>query len=264
MKKQLLRVKQLASENLGRAEKTDDLTDQLQQLEKRVESVKHACQTTIKKLQSCLLSASSELDKMKNDIKTEVLARVVKGKTQKAEPQRRKKKLPQFSLSTSLMDASSTLDDEKGSSTLRKMLEQCGCCQEALAANLVAFEMNVEQEIIAPMASIVEDEIKPILHARKSLGKTRLDMDSYKSRWTSAVKASSAGNAVAASKVDQKKDKYEDSIADFHQAQDALTVEMLQFCSHELRHAALFKKLLELQAEYHKESLRLLDTVLPT
>ena len=57
---------------------------------------------------------------------------------------------------------------------------------------------------------------------------------------------------------------------------------MLQFCSHELRHAALFKKvgpemqtactyysyspstqLLELQAEYHKESLRLLDTVLP-
>ena len=38
----------------------------------------------------------------------------------------------------------------------RKMLEQCGCCQEALAANLVAFEMNVEQEIIAPMASIVE------------------------------------------------------------------------------------------------------------
>ena len=55
-----------------------------------MESVKHACQTTIKKLQSCLLSASSELDKMKNDIKTEVLARVVKGKTQKAEPQRRK------------------------------------------------------------------------------------------------------------------------------------------------------------------------------
>eukprot|EP00118_Oscarella_pearsei_P009895 m.58324 g.58324 ORF g.58324 m.58324 type:complete len:308 (+) comp34799_c0_seq20:175-1098(+) len=38
---------------------------------------------------------------------------------------------------------------------------------------------------------------------------------------------------------------------------------MLQFCSQELKHAAIFKKLLELQAEYHKESLRLLDTVLP-
>ena len=54
-------------------------------------------------------------------------------------------------------------------------------------------------------------------------------MDSYKSRWTSAVKASSAGNAVAASKVDQKKDKYEDSIADFHQAQVYLFSTALSF-----------------------------------
>ncbi|GFV61320.1 hypothetical protein TNCV_4103781 [Trichonephila clavipes] len=60
MKKQFLRVKQIADQTFLRAEKSDVLTEDLLSAEKRVESIKLSCQATQKKLTACQIDFGSE------------------------------------------------------------------------------------------------------------------------------------------------------------------------------------------------------------
>ncbi|KAL3223406.1 hypothetical protein MRX96_027578 [Rhipicephalus microplus] len=60
MKKQILRVKQLADQTLLGADKSDVLTEDLIQAEKRVDSIKHTCACTHKRILSCLHNVSLE------------------------------------------------------------------------------------------------------------------------------------------------------------------------------------------------------------
>lgn len=55
MKKQFFRVKQLADQTFSRAGKTDVLSDDLQEADKKVEYIKTSCQNVSKKLSACLL-----------------------------------------------------------------------------------------------------------------------------------------------------------------------------------------------------------------
>lgn len=55
MKKQFFRVKQLADQTFSRAEKTDVLSDDLQEADRKVEYIKNSCQNVGKKLSACLL-----------------------------------------------------------------------------------------------------------------------------------------------------------------------------------------------------------------
>lgn len=59
MKKQFYRVKQLADQRVGRAEKTEILTEDLQHVEKTVDKIKHACQTTNKRLAASMQEKTS-------------------------------------------------------------------------------------------------------------------------------------------------------------------------------------------------------------
>uniref|UniRef100_A0A673MIW1 BAR domain-containing protein n=2 Tax=Sinocyclocheilus TaxID=75365 RepID=A0A673MIW1_9TELE len=54
MKKQFNRMRQLANQTVGRAEKTEVLSEDLQQVEKRLELVKQVSHSTHKKLTACL------------------------------------------------------------------------------------------------------------------------------------------------------------------------------------------------------------------
>jgi hypothetical protein len=130
---------------------------------------------------------------------------------------------------------------------------------------------------------LIQEEVKPIAQARKALTKARLDMDSNKSRWTAAVKSAET-DMTKADKADLRKEKYEDSTTEFTQAQDNLITEMLKFCSQEMRHGTVLKRvwnsalsaipsfaivihtvsqLLELQLDYHKQCVTVLEGAIP-
>ncbi|XP_062508209.1 rho GTPase-activating protein 17-like [Corticium candelabrum] len=263
--KKLLRVKQLASENLGRAEKTEDLNDELQQIEKKIESIKHACQLTVKKLTACLCSSISDLDRVKSEMgKVKVSMGVKQGKVPKTEEQKRKRKLPEYGLATGMLEAASGLEDKASGCKplLSCLFEKCAGCEMALAATRVEHEVSMEQEVVAPINSILDDEVKQITQARKALTKARLDMDSNKSRWTAAVKSAET-DMTKTDKADHRKEKYEDSTTEFIQAQDGLVTEMLHFCSQEMRHASMLKRMLELQLDYHRQCVSVLEGTIP-
>uniref|UniRef100_A0A8C9VRG1 Rho GTPase activating protein 17a n=1 Tax=Scleropages formosus TaxID=113540 RepID=A0A8C9VRG1_SCLFO len=54
MKKQFNRMKQLANQTVGRAEKTEVLTDDLLQIERRLETVRVVSHNTHKRMVACL------------------------------------------------------------------------------------------------------------------------------------------------------------------------------------------------------------------
>uniref|UniRef100_H9G601 BAR domain-containing protein n=1 Tax=Anolis carolinensis TaxID=28377 RepID=H9G601_ANOCA len=54
MKKQFNRMKQLANQTVGRAEKTEVLSDDLLQIERRLDTVRSVCHNSHKRLVMCL------------------------------------------------------------------------------------------------------------------------------------------------------------------------------------------------------------------
>lgn len=62
MKKQFFRVKQLADQTFSRAGKTNALSDDLQDADRKTEFIKNACQIVAKKMSACLLLGASASD----------------------------------------------------------------------------------------------------------------------------------------------------------------------------------------------------------
>nr|KAF6414959.1 Rho GTPase activating protein 44 [Molossus molossus] len=123
MKKQFNRMRQLANQTVGRAEKTEVLSEDLLQVEKRLELVKQVSHSTHKKLTACLQGQ------------------------QGAEADKRSKKLPLTTLAQCLMEGSAILGDD---TLLGKMLKLCGETEDKLAQELIHFELQVERDVIEP------------------------------------------------------------------------------------------------------------------
>eukprot|EP00794_Sanderia_malayensis_P009068 gene9068-10036_t len=238
MKKQLYRVKQLADQKVGRAEKTVLLTDDLQHVEKTVEKMKIACQNTTKKLVPCIQSNGIDVEK-------------------------RRKKLAQMALAQSMIESANSLGNN---SLFGIVLLQCGEIQAGLAAELANYDMEVDENVLSPLSKVLENEIPSIQSARKKLSKAGLDMDSLRTRYLNALKSShgSRGDMMAAAlKADQLKDNLESETASFQTYQDTLATEMLCFVAREHEMSEWIIKFLEAQQRYHYESLRMIQKVLP-
>ncbi|XP_035417792.1 rho GTPase-activating protein 44-like [Cygnus atratus] len=156
MKKQFNRMRQLANQTVGRAEKTEVLSEDLLQVEKRLELVKQVSHSTHKKLTACLQGQ------------------------QGVDADKRSKKLPLTTLAQCLMEGSAVLGDD---SLLGKMLRLCGEAEDKLAQELIQFELQVERDVIEPLFVLAEVEIPNIQKQRKHLAKLVLDMDSSRTRW---------------------------------------------------------------------------------
>ncbi|XP_077979662.1 rho GTPase-activating protein 44-like isoform X2 [Glandiceps talaboti] len=238
MKKQFLRVKQLANQNFGRAEKTEVLSDELLQCEKKVETLKHASHNTTKKLGACLQSPGYEYDK-------------------------RLKKLPESTLASTMMESSTTLGTN---SVLGAMLATCGECQQNLAKELAQYEIDVESKVLQPLNTLAEVDIPNVVTLKKRLSKAVLDMDSARSRHQSAVRATTAGRGnlqEQVAKIDQLKEDLEDSCNKMESTRDAYVTEMLVLLAREGEIAEKFIEFVEAQAEYHKRAADSLDLLLP-
>lgn len=239
MKKQFYRVKQLADQRVGRAEKTEILTEDLQHVEKTVDKIKHACQTTNKRLAASMQGTGMDLDK-------------------------RLRKLHQTALAQSMLESGQQLGN---GSLLGEVMQKAGDVQSSLARELAEYEMQVENDVLAPMTSLLENDVPNITQTKKKLTKTRLDMDTVKSRWLAAVKVSHGANKdfhVAAAKADTLKEEYEEETAKFEACQDTLTTELLKFVAREGEYSNWIIKFIEAQLEYHKKAVTVLDNILPT
>jgi len=238
MKKQLYRVKQLADQKVGRAEKTELLSEDLQHVEKTVEKIKLACHSTAKKLIPCVQSSGADIEK-------------------------RKKKLPQMSLGQSMIESAHALGEN---SLLGLVLRQCGEAHCCLAGELANCDMDIDENVLAPLTKVLEDDIPSIQTAKKKLSKAGLDMDSLRTRWLNAVKTSQGARGdmvAAAAKADTLKEDLDAESALFHTYQDTLATEMLSFVAKEHALSSWVTKLLEAQERYHYESLKIIQKILP-
>ncbi|XP_072846499.2 rho GTPase-activating protein 44 isoform X2 [Pogona vitticeps] len=237
MKKQFNRMRQLANQTVGRAEKTEVLSEDLLQVEKRLELVKQVSHSTHKKLTACLQGQQgSDSDK--------------------------RSKLPLTSLAQCLMEGSAILGDD---SLLGKMLKLCGEAEDKLAQELIHFELQVERDVIEPLFVLAEVEIPNIQKQRKHLAKLVLDMDSSKTRWQQSAKSSGLSSNLqpTGAKADALREEMEEAANRVEICRDQLSADMYNFVAKEIDYANYFQTLIEVQAEYHRKSLALLQSVLP-
>ncbi|XP_061472472.1 rho GTPase-activating protein 44 isoform X8 [Rhineura floridana] len=238
MKKQFNRMRQLANQTVGRAEKTEVLSEDLLQVEKRLELVKQVSHSTHKKLTACLQGQ------------------------QGSDSDKRSKKLPLTSLAQCLMEGSAILGDD---SLLGKMLKLCGEAEDKFSHELIHFELQVERDVIEPLFMLAEVEIPNIQKQRKHLAKLVLDMDSSRTRWQQSAKSSGLASNLQPSgaKADALREEMEEAANRVEICRDQLSADMYNFVAKEIDYANYFQTLIEVQAEYHRKSLALLQNVLP-
>uniref|UniRef100_A0A8C1VHD4 Rho GTPase-activating protein 17 n=1 Tax=Cyprinus carpio TaxID=7962 RepID=A0A8C1VHD4_CYPCA len=239
MKKQFNRMKQLANQTVGRAEKTEVLSDDLLMIERRLENVRLVSHNAHKRMVMCLQgNVGSDVEK-------------------------RHKKLPLTALSQSMLDGGSQLGDE---SLIGKMMEVCGEAESKLAFEQSQHEVQLERDVLEPLSQLAEVDIPNILKQRKHLAKLVLDFDSAKARYHQATKAyPSAANAQAmAAKVDTLKEEMDEAQNKMEICKDQLAADMYSFSSKEGEYARYYVLLLEAQAEYHRRALASIESVLPS
>uniref|UniRef100_A0A667ZBX2 Rho GTPase-activating protein 17 n=1 Tax=Myripristis murdjan TaxID=586833 RepID=A0A667ZBX2_9TELE len=203
MKKQFNRMRQLANQTVGRAEKTEVLSDDLLQIERRMELVRSVSHNAHKRLVSYLQGQLG------------------------TDTEKRHKKLPLTALSQAMQDGGSQLGDE---SLIGKMMDVCGETENRLASELMQHEVQIERDIIEPLNQLAEVDIPNILKQRKQLAKLVLDYDSAKARWYQATKSN---NQAMAAKVDCLKDEMDEALNKVEICKDQLSADMYNFASKE-------------------------------
>ncbi|XP_027141584.1 rho GTPase-activating protein 44 isoform X1 [Larimichthys crocea] len=242
MKKQFNRMRQLANQTVGRAEKTEVLSEDLLQVEKRLDLVKQVTHSTHKKLTACLQGQQG----------TDMEKRSVKSPS---------KKLPLMILAQCMVEGAAVLGDD---SLLGKMLKMCGETEEKLAQELIQFEFQIERDVVEPLYVLAEVDIPNIQKQRKHLAKLVLDMDSARTRYQQSSKSSSHPSTLQpGAKSESLREEMEEAANRMEICRDQLSADMYSFVAKEIDYANYFQTLIETQAEYHRKSLEILHSILP-
>lgn len=239
LRKNFLRVKQIADQNLGRAEKSEVLSEDQQGSDKRVDVIRHVTTNLIKKI-TALLEAPPGTD-----------------------VEKRLKKLPETSLSHALIEASTLLGTD---TLLGTICLQSGECESVIAREELQCELDIEKDVLTHLQYLAEIEIPTIIKLRKQLTKSTLDMDSAKTRFNTAVRQShvpGANMAAAAAKADAVRDEYEEACNRVESIKDNLSIELCNFIAKESEHSSRLVALLEAQAAYHKKALKSIKEAIP-
>ncbi|KAJ0001327.1 hypothetical protein NQD34_006347 [Periophthalmus magnuspinnatus] len=228
MKKQFNRMRQLANQTVGRAEKTEVLSEDLLQVEKRLDLVKQVSHSTHKKLTACL---------------------------QGQQGGRPREKVCQVPIRAAVLG-----DD----SLLGKMLKISGETEEKLAQELIQFEFQIERDVVEPLYVLAEVDIPNIQKQRKHLAKLVLDMDSARTRFQQSSKSSSHPSTLQpGAKSESLREEMEEAATRMEICRDQLSADMYNFVAKEIDYANYFQTLIETQAEYHRKSLEILHSILP-
>ncbi|KAK2820856.1 hypothetical protein Q5P01_023815 [Channa striata] len=213
---------------LGSATKSQDATDLLHEdlvtVEQRVEPAKKAAQVLHKKLQGCMQSQPG------------------------LDAEKRMKKLPLMLLSVSMAESLKDFDAE---SSIRRVLEMCCFMEKMLATMLADYEMKVEKEVLEPLNKLSEDDLPEILRNKKQFAKLTTD-------WNNARTRSQTSTGPQA-KQDGLREDVEEAWRKLESIKDQYSADLYHFATKEDDYANYFIRLLELQAEYHKNSHEFLD-----
>ncbi|NWZ62565.1 3BP1 protein, partial [Acrocephalus arundinaceus] len=212
------------------------------QIEQRIEPAKRAAHSVSKRLQACLQGqCGSEIEK-------------------------RVKKLPLMALSTVMAESFKELDTE---SSLGKVLEMGCCIQSSLAKIMAEFEIALEHYVLQPLYKLSEEELPTILKRKKTLQKLISDWNTIKSRLNQAKSSSNStgagaghGASSAANKLEILKKEEEEVKRKVEHCKDEYMADLYHFSTKEDMYASYFIKLLEIQAQYHRQSLESLDSAL--
>ncbi|XP_074127740.1 SH3 domain-binding protein 1 [Sminthopsis crassicaudata] len=246
MKRQLNRMRLQLSQTGGSArvqETAEFLSEDLLQVEQRLEPAKRAAHNVHKRLQACLQGQSG------------------------ADMEKRVKKLPLMALSHTMAESIKELDAD---SSMGKALEMSCSIQSQLARVLAEFEMALERDVLQPLNKLSEDELPSILKHKKTLQKLVLDWNALKSRISQMAKNSSLGPGVGGpgghnpmtNKLETLKEEEEELKRKVEQSKDEYLSDLYHFSTKEDSYANYFINLLELQASYHRKSLSSLDSAL--
>uniref|UniRef100_A0A672I1W7 Rho GTPase-activating protein 17 n=1 Tax=Salarias fasciatus TaxID=181472 RepID=A0A672I1W7_SALFA len=180
-----------------------------------------------------------------------------------ADAEKRHKKLPLTALSQAMVEGGNQLGED---SLIGKMMEVCGEAENRLAAELMQHELQIEKDVLDPLSQLAEVDIPNILKQRKQLAKLVLDYDSARARWLQATKSIISGTNTQAltAKADLLKEEVDEAMNKMELCKDQLAADMYSFFSKEGDYAHYFITLLEAQADYHRKSLTVLESVLPT
>ncbi|KAI1884559.1 hypothetical protein AGOR_G00227640 [Albula goreensis] len=204
---------------------TDLLTEDLALVEQRVEPAKKAAQVIYKKLACCLQSQ------------------------QGLDADKRTKKLPLMMLSVSMAESFKDFDVD---SPIRRVLEMCCCMETLLAKTLAEFEVQLEKEVLEPLNKLSEEDLPEILKNKKLFAKLTTD-------WHAARNKAQASTGQAQTKQDGLREEVEEAWRKLENIKDQYSADLYHFSSKEDSYANYFIRLLELQAEYHKNSLDCLE-----
>uniref|UniRef100_A0A8D2P7R2 SH3 domain-binding protein 1 n=1 Tax=Zosterops lateralis melanops TaxID=1220523 RepID=A0A8D2P7R2_ZOSLA len=180
---------------------------------------------------------------------------------------KRVKKLPLMALSMAMAESFKELDTE---SSLGKVLEMGCCIQSSLAKIVAEFEIALEHYILQPLNKLSEEELPVILKRKKTLQKLISDWNTIKSRLNQAAKSSSnstgagagPGASSAANKLEILKEEEEEVKRKVEKCKDEYMADLYHFSTKEDIYASYFIKLLEIQAQYHRQSLESLESAL--
>uniref|UniRef100_A0A8C7DGG7 Rho GTPase-activating protein 17 n=1 Tax=Oncorhynchus kisutch TaxID=8019 RepID=A0A8C7DGG7_ONCKI len=224
---------------LGEAGNHSCLTFDLHVIERRMEMVRVVSHNTHKRMVTCL----------QGHIGTDA--------------EKRHKKLPLTALSQAMVDGGSQLGEE---SLIGKMMEVCGEAENRLASELLQHEVQIEKDMLDPLNQLAEVDIPNILKQRKQLARLVLDYDSARARWLQATKSIISGTNTQAltAKADLLKEEVDEAMNKMELCKDQLAADMYNFFSKEGDYACYYVMLLEAQADYHRKSLTVLESVLPT
>ncbi|NWJ04663.1 3BP1 protein, partial [Crypturellus undulatus] len=148
---------------------------------------------------------------------------------------------------------------------------EMGCCiQSTLAKILAEFEIALEHDVLQPLNKLSEEELPIILKRKKTLQKLISDWNTIKSRLNQAAKSSSnstststgPGASAAANKLETLKEEEEEVKRKVEQCKDEYMADLYHFSTKEDSYASYFIRLMEIQAQYHRQSLGSLDSVL--
>uniref|UniRef100_A0A8C8JLS4 SH3-domain binding protein 1 n=1 Tax=Oncorhynchus tshawytscha TaxID=74940 RepID=A0A8C8JLS4_ONCTS len=129
---------------------------------------------------------------------------------------------------------------------LKKVLEMCCFMESHLAATLSDFELKLEKEVLEPLNKLSEEDLPEILKNKKQFAKLTMD-------WHNARNKSQASTGPQA-KQDGLKEEVEEAWRKLESIKDQYSADLYHFATKEDDYANYFIRLLELQAEHHKNS----------
>ncbi|GFT48615.1 rho GTPase-activating protein 44 [Nephila pilipes] len=184
--------------------------------------------------------------------------------TPEASDRRNAKKIPEAALAQCMEEWGLSLGEN---SILGLTLVDYARIQETLANDLMGYKLQVEENVVDPLQTILNIDIEKILKYRKQLFKLTSEMEAAKTRYQSAQRSSqsASGNGAisAAAKAQLLKEETEDIVSRVDQCRDSLTAEMFNLISREPEMSQMFVKLCQLQLEYHRKAFYALESALP-